>query len=447
MTSTVRESRKGLRLAAKALRDRRGTVATAFAVSATALIGMVALAAEGGVWQLQQRNSRTAADLGALAGANAIEAGTNVVNVATDAVTRNGFTQGGDNGRTSVNVFRPPVSGAYAGRSDAVEVVVRQTQNLGMARIALGAAPLVQSRAVAINALDVNACILALDGGLSLGGNSTTNANRCAMAANSTQYGINIFGSATVRASDLVTTGACTGCTGSDVWTDNTRTAKPAVTANRPNRVTDPYRNLQNWTPSPPPCRTQPLPINTFIAANPSDGAICNNVSIGPNDTLRLNPGIYYFNGASLAIRGTVQSIGTGGVTLVFTNSNNPNDVGTIKINAQSTVNLTGPSTSLIPGYPEGKGVVIYRDARAQNNGPQNESHLNGGATMRLFGAVYLPTSDVQVNGNSGQTYSTCMPIVGYSLSFSGTANTTVDVSGCNNFTGVPTLRVARLVE
>ncbi|MBX9698961.1 MAG: hypothetical protein K2X74_05975 [Acetobacteraceae bacterium] len=439
----MRESASRLRHVAKAVRSRRGTVATAFAVSATALLGMVALAAEGGVWQLQQRNARTAADLAALAGATAIENGTNAVNIATDAATRNGFTNNGDGGRTLVNVNRPPLSGTYAGNASAIEVVVRQTQNLGMARLALGTAPLVQSRAVALNSLDVNACLLALGGGLALGGNSTMNAQRCALAANSTQYGINIFGSATVRASDLVTTGSCTGCSSGNVWTDNTMTQRPSVVANRQSPVADPYRNLQNWTPTPPACATT-VRTNSFANQNAADGALCN-VTLGPNDTLNLNSGLYYVKG-NLDIRGTLRSVGSGGVTLVLT-GDNTSDIGRITINAQSRVDITGPTTSLIPGYAEGKGVVIYRDARATNNGPQNEVKLNGGSDMRIVGAVYLPTSDVQVNGNNGTNYSTCMPVVGYALSFSGTSDTRIDVSGCNNFAAVPQLRTPRLVE
>lgn len=428
---------------AAALRDRRGTVAALFAVGGTVLIGMLAFGAEVGVWQLQARASQSAADLAALSGALALERGTDVAAVATDVARRNGFASGDDSGRTTVTVVSPPTSGAYAGRSDAVEVVVRQAQTLGMARVALGAAPVVQARAVALNAIEVSACVLALDGGLSLGGNSTTNAPRCALAANSVSRGINVFGNARVRASDLITTGPCSGCTNGDVWTSDARTARPSIVAHRANPVADPYAPLQRWTPAPPSCRASPVQFTRRSATiSASEGAICSNLSVSPNETLTLNPGIYYFNNASFDIRGTVSGAG---VTIVMTG--NAATVGTIHINAQSSVMLNAPATSLIPGVPEGKGVAIYRDARAANNGPQNEVRLNGGAGMRLTGAIYLPTSDVQVNGNSGASYSSCMPIVGYALSFSGNADTYVDVSECDMVTAVPQLRVARLVE
>ncbi len=424
--------------------NRRGAVAAFFAVSATALLGMVALAAETGVWQLQRRETRTAADLGALAGASAIERGADAVAVARDAVSHNGFAQGGEGGRTTVSIARPPISGSYVGNADAIEVIVNQSQNLGMARIAFGTAPSVGSRAVALSHVDLQACLLALGGGLEVGGNSTTNAQRCAIASNSNARGINIFGSASVRTSDLVTTGPCSGCDGADVWTDDTRTVRPATIPNRPNPINDPFAGLQNWSPAPPATCT-PVTFTNRVAnltAGTTGTTICNDLTIGTNQTVNLGPGLYYLNNASLTVRGTLT--GTG-VTIVMTGS--AATVGTIKINAQSTTTLTGPAASLIPGHPEGKGVVLYRDARATNNGSQNEVHLNGGAGMRIVGSVYLPTSDVQVNGNSGTNYSSCMSIVGYYLSFSGTADTTVDVSGCSGITAVPNLRIARLVE
>jgi len=427
-----------------AARSRRGSVASLFAVTGATLVGMVALAAEAGIWQLQWREARGAADLAALSGALAIERGGDAVAVARDAVARNGFVQGGDGGRTSVAVAMPPTAGAFAGRSDAVEVVVSQVQPLGMARLALSAAPVVTGRAVAVSVVDFEACILALGGGLILGGNSTINAQRCALAANAPVQGINIVGSARVRASDLITTGPCNGCDGPDVWTDDTRLVRPSVVANRTNPVRDPFADLQNWTPTPPAACT-PVTFTNRVAnltAGPAGTSICSDLTIGTNQTVNLAPGLYYLNNASLTVRGTLSG---SGVTIVMTG--NSSTVGTVRINAQSTTTLSGPASSLIPGHAEGRGLIIYRDARASNNGPQNEVQLNGGASMRLTGAVYLPTSDVQVNGNSGTNYSSCMAIIGYALNFSGNSDTRVDVSGCTGVTDVPAVRVARLVE
>lgn len=243
---------------------------------------------------------------------------------------------------------------------------------------------------------------------------------------------------------DLITTGDCTGCASGDVYTDSSRTTRPDVVSSRPYPINDPFAGLQTWTPTPPAaCQTVALGGNDKTATISPDASICSSLSIRSQDTLTLNPGIYYFkNGADLTVQGTING---NGVTLVFTGD--VNNVGTIKINAQAGGALRGPAGTLIPGHDEAAGLLIYRDARATNNGIGKEVQLNGGATMSLFGGLYFPTSNVVVNGNSDVGYSACHAVVGYRLYFSGSSNTELDVSQCSGFTTVPTIRVARLVE
>ncbi|MBX9699634.1 MAG: hypothetical protein K2X74_09360 [Acetobacteraceae bacterium] len=420
-------------------------MAGVLAVSGTVLIGMVALAAEAGVWHLQLRQTRTAADLGALAGAAAIERAADPVAVARDAVARNGFVSEGEGGRTSVFVARPPTSGAHVGRADAVEVVVSQTQTLGMARLVLRAPPVVTSRAVAASAVDMRVCALALGGGLTLGSSATQQGAPCALAANG-PGGIDVAGGARVRVQAFMTNGGCTGCTSGDVWADGGQTQRPVVLAGRPNPVADPYRGLQQWRPAPPACRATPVAFaasgGRAATIDPADGAICDSLTVGANDTLTIRPGLYHVaRGASLDIRGTVTG---SGVTIVLTDDN-PGTIGTVAIHPGANVDLAAPVDSLVPGHPEGRGVLIYRDARATSTGAGDTVRLNGGPGMRLTGAIYTPTTDVMVNGG-GTTASAggCMPVVGRSVSLARDADTRIDVAGCAD---MPVARVARLVE
>jgi predicted outer membrane repeat protein len=420
-------------------RSRRGSVAGMTAVSVTVLVGFLGLAAEGGTWYLAARNASTAVDLAALAGAAAREVGGPVAAVAADTAARNGFAT---DGRTEVTILNPPASGAFAGNAAAVEVLITQRQTVRLVGMFLDAAPTIRRRAVAIANVDEQVCLLALGGGLELGGNSTTHATRCALAANApAPGGIRIYGSASVRAAALVTTGTCSGCTSGDVWADAARTQRPVVAAGRVNPVTDPFGGLQAWTPSPPACRSAITFTNNQATLSPG-GAICDPLTIGTKDHLHLEPGLYYLRNADLVVQGKI----TGdGVTLVLTGD--PDRVGTLRINAQATGALRGPATSLIAGHPEAAGLVAYRDARATNNGSLKEVQLNGGATMQMFGGMYFPSSDVVVNGNSGIGYSSCLGVIGYRLSFSGSSDTDVDVSGCAGFTPYATLRTVRLVE
>ncbi len=402
--------------------------------SATILLGFTGLAIEAGSWYLTLRNAATAADLAALAGAAARDRGEDYVAVALNTAALNGFTDGVEAG--------PPTTGNFVGDSAAVQVVISHTPQISLARLFLTAAPRVQRRAVATARTDSEVCVLSLGGGLELGGNSTVKSGSCLLGSNaSAPNGISVVGSASVRADGLVTTGSCTGCNSGDVWTDNNKNVRPLVVANRPEPIRDPFANLQNWTPQPPPCHSPAVTTGKDPVTISPDKAICSSITVGSNDTLNLSPGIYYFNNADLVVQGRI----TGeGVTLVFTGD--PDRVGTIRINAQAQGKLTGPTNSLIPDHPEAAGVVIYRDARATNNGPAKEVQLNGGATMELRGGLYFPTSDVVMNGKSN-IESTCLSIVGYRLSFSGTADTDVGVSGCKGYTAYPTIRTVRLVE
>jgi Flp pilus assembly protein TadG len=433
-TSPAPFRRRTRRLRQRLLRGSRGASSAVLAVSATALLGFAGLAVEAGGWYLVQRQAATAADLAALAGAAARERGDDWHAVATDAAALNGFATG-----VAVGA---PAAGAFSGHPSAVEVVVTRTQTPILAALVGAGAPTIRARAVAAVNTDEEVCMLALGGGLELGGNSTTQGRRCVLAANAAApNGISVVGSARVRTVGLITTGTCSGCATGDVWTDDTRTTRPYITASRPEPIIDPFRRLQDWTPSPPPCRSGGVTMQNRTATISPGQSICQSLRVGPQETLNLNPGIYYFNNADLDLQGTING---DGVTLVFTGD--PDRVGTIRINAQTSGTLRGPSSSLIPGRPEGAGLVLYRDARATNNGTAKEVQLNGGATMTLFGGTYFPSSDVVVNGKA-DLGSTCFSLIGWRLSFSGTSDTEVNVAGCPGFTPYATLRVARLVE
>ena len=417
---------------------RRGGTTALMAGAATMVLGFAGLATEAGAWYLVKRNAVTAADMAALAGAAAVERGADAVAIGRDTVSRNGFGPAAD---TIIAVNNPPLSGAQAGNANAVEVLVRRTIPLTIARLFISNATIVQSRAVAVAHADEEVCVLALGGGLELGGNSTLNVRRCALASNATSpNGISVNGSSRVRAAQLITTGACNNCTGGDVWTDDTRTQRPITVASRSTPIRDPFAALQRWTPSPPAgCQSVSFSNN---AATISPGqAICSAITVGTNDTLTLNPGIYYFKNADLTVRGTIQG---NGVTIVMTGD--PDKVGTVQINAQAQGDLRGRSSPIIPDLPESSGLLFYRDARATNNGPQKEVQLNGGATLRLNGGMYFPTSDLVMNGKS-DIGSTCLSLVAYRLSFSGNSDTDLDVSGCVGFAPFPTIRTVRLVE
>src|SRR5262245_52822923 len=121
------------------VKKRRGTVCVLVAVSAIALLGMVALTLDGGLLQEQKRHAQATADAAALAAASVLfehyptNHGTDPDHKARDTAfafaAANGFTNDGTN--SVVTVHLPPTSGIYTGLDGYVEVLVTHYQARG----------------------------------------------------------------------------------------------------------------------------------------------------------------------------------------------------------------------------------------------------------------------------------------------------------------------------
>ena len=114
-------------------------------------------------------------------------------------------------------------------------------------------------------------------------------------------------------------------------------------------------------------------------------------------------------NGGDIDFQGDVNATG---VTFVMTGTNG--QAGDLKINAQANLNLSSP------GSGDYKGVLFYRDRRASNI----EIKINGGASSKLTGALYFPSSDITFAGNAGMDVK-CLQMVGQKLKFRGSATIT----------------------
>src|SRR5262249_32605828 len=126
---------------------RSGIVAVFVAVCLTALIGVVALAIDGGMLYDQLRKGRSAADASAMAAAADLShtypatrgtARAGPAQAAALAVaSANGYTNDGVNSTVTVNI--PPASGVYTGMAGYVEVIVTFNVQRGFSRIWSGA--------------------------------------------------------------------------------------------------------------------------------------------------------------------------------------------------------------------------------------------------------------------------------------------------------------------
>jgi Flp pilus assembly protein TadG len=156
-------------------RDKRGGAALLIGFSLPVIIGALGIGLDTGMWYLEKRKLQQMADTAGLGAVRALHDGASVDTAKTVAVNdakRNGYTAGGT---TNITVNSPPASGAYAGQSNAVEVVISKKLPLFFSAYFLSEQKTVSVRSVAYQAsvlgknLEVS---MMLDVSTSMGGNS-----------------------------------------------------------------------------------------------------------------------------------------------------------------------------------------------------------------------------------------------------------------------------------
>lgn len=274
-----------------------------------------------------------------------------------------------------------------------------------------------------------NGCVLSLDDSavdaLWDNGNASVSLTNCDIYDNSSNgAALAVGGSATLAAHKVSVTGGVSGAS---------KITAPGGIVTGAARTSDPYAWLN--IPAYVGCDYTNYSTNKNDTVSP--GVYCGGFSVNSQAVVKMNPGLYIFDGGAFSINGqaTLTSVtvgGVSGVTLVFTSSKGSSGAGwpTVTINGGATVSLTAPTTADIAAGNKGiNGVLMYGD----RNMPVGTSFkLNGGSSQNLSGAVYLPEAAVKYAGTTGQGTANCLQLIGDTITFIGTS--TVAISGCGNF-------------
>jgi hypothetical protein len=155
---------------------------------------------------------------------------------------------------------------------------------------------------------------------------------------------------------------------------------------------------------------------------------------MGNGGNVRMNPGVYIINGGTFSVQGGVTLIGTG-VTIVLTGSGTNFTYTTVSIGNGANVTLSAPTTGPTAG------LVFFQDPNAPSSGTNN---FQGGASLKLTGALYFPSQTV-IYANGTTSSSSCTQLIAASIQFQGGATFN---SNCAN-TGVQAIgsSPSRLVE
>ena len=424
-------------------RRRVGIVAPTVALLMTVIVGVVAIAIDGGLLMMDRREVRSAADAAALAAAIDLyqnydqnkgkdPSGTAATS-AKDTAQDNGYVDGVNGVTVKVNI--PPQSGTYVAQDGYAEVIITMQQQRFFSAIWGSAKIPVSGRAVAQGTKTPKANgIIVLDPAGSNDLTTTNTANIIVQHANivvdsSDSKGGSISNSGNIQAVELDFSGNPgynTSGSGQFIATSNNILSKQTPTP-------DPLASL------PPPAQPVQVGNNVNISGIPPGGSVPgwatpgdpngwtlpagtyqNGINISDNNsahTYTLQSGIFYFKGNGLSLTGNANiKSDPNGVMLYFHD-------GGLSITAGGAVNLSplqsGPYAN----------VTIYED---RSNTSQDSITGQSTGSLNISGTVYTPAAKFTLTG-SGGNYAIGSQYIVFQLVVTGSGSFNVLYNGPNS--------------
>ncbi len=410
--------RAGNRGTMRFLRDESGQALVLTMVCLTLLMGMMALAADVGLFQYEECRLQTAADSAAVAAG--LELGNcnyavcaNMKTAAAVALKEDGITTSTLTPTSSCTVTSstslamiinvgPCVLGSNDpnnGNTHMAEVVLTEKLNtffgavIGIPTIQLtaraeagdsyidtsgGGGNCIYTQSLAFNSsdgtFDLNNC------GIYDGGNLQTDNGDSVTASDFLYYG----------------SWSPNNCNSTCTWSLGSSETQPTHTTTA---ETDPLASLT--APSQPSTTYSGTTAFNSGTANLSPGYYPSGFNMnapgsGQSNIVNLSPGLYYFNGSvdvdsGATLECTTCAVGGAGVTLYFNS-------GTLQMNSGSTITLTAPTT----GYTSNGDVANMVVWASSSNG--SGMTIDTGSSSYFNGIIYLPDGELTLNSGTGVT-------------------------------------------
>jgi hypothetical protein len=395
----------------KPAKPRRGIVVILVAISLVALIGILAIAVDGGLLFMVLREARATADASAMAGACVLfeEYPTNAgvdrwghaATAAQTVATNNGYPN--DNTTAQVTINIPPQSGAYTGKPGYVEVIVTKFVSRGFSRIFGSDVMPVRARAVARGTwVAGNAGVIILDyndkASLNSQGNGAfTETGGPVIIKSNNPSAVVTTGNGSLVAPEFDVTGGVQ--LGGNAVFQTAPTAGQIYLGTHP--TPDPLAYLP--VPSVPDDGTMTtLSLgqgNTLYTLSP--GRYSNLPTFSTGDVVMLKQasandagGIYYIDGGGFKSTGATIMMDptTSGGVMIYNKPQGAADSQKIQItgDANGTVNLSpltdGPSA----------GMVLWQDRTSSV-----DVLVEGNGNFNVSGTFYTAGARLNINGNA----------------------------------------------
>ncbi|HQN04357.1 MAG TPA: pilus assembly protein TadG-related protein [Anaerolineaceae bacterium] len=413
-------------------KHEKGQIVVILVLAFVGILGFVAIAVDGGMIFSDRRYDQNAADASALAGAGVaaqyleneeinwtnFDCGSSTVHAAEDLAVAKAQERAAANNFTLettldnqhgviVNCVDDDWTGSYDEKYLEVQVKVSSDVNTSFAHLfyngrirnTVEAVARIRPRTsmtfgYAIAALRED-CPNSSTGGVNFDGGGHTDANV-------TIFNGGIYSAACMRGNGSVAVYSDTEI--GNYYTTDLNLVGGATVSPYPQKATE---DLPDFSLDPPNCSglTNFGEVKKPDAAHPIGPGIYSKITVGNNDDLVMNPGLYCVGAFSIS-GGTV----TGSGVTIYMNGTGSNDRFSV---SGGTVNLESPGDdSLSPAL---KGVLIYM-------GHESSVNLGGNADSYYAGTVYAPHALIDVGGTSqiNPTFST--QLIGDTVIVHGTA-------------------------
>jgi Flp pilus assembly protein TadG len=419
--------------------DNGGATAVIGAILFPVVVGGLGLGAETGYWYLTQRKLQHVADVSAHAAGARLRADDTIEQIT--AAARHVARESGYKGSPELFVNTAYTHEKYPGKK-LVEVVASETQPRLFSAVVAGFFSSDPEMTVTMNARAVGmidhsagtvACVLALSptapGAVKVDGSSSVDLEGCDVASNS-------------NASDAlhVTSSLKTGCAysvGGAVTPALTLTVCPDVKVNAP-IVRDPYAAVAEPSPAGIPCEAsdkvgkpnEPTLVTPVHAHASGLKAMRFCTGLDAKGPVTFGPGLYIIEGDFKMTSSNLgsQLSGTGAV-FYFTKT------GRLQL-AGAVTNFAAPTSGPL------SGLLFF----ASRSTPAATTHqLGGNPLSTMNGAIYAPTSAIQVAGNAKATGG-CTQVIGRTVNITGNSTLQSSCAGAGT-RPIATNEVVKIIE
>jgi Flp pilus assembly protein TadG len=391
---------------------RRGAIAVMTALTLVPLLGIAAIALEGGLLLENRRRTQAAADASALAAAddlyknygsnNGLDINNSAKTSALKNAAANGYTN--DGVTSTVQVHIPPLSGGSIGQPGYAEVTVQLNQPRFFSAIWDSTPIAVTARSVARGRWGaINHAIILLDptkqGSLASTGNGAVSVTGASIVVDSNSaQAATASGNGVVSAPEFDITGSPgEGTVGNGSFSGTLKSGQK------------PLPDPLSYLPAPDPNKLQlqqsgPLQISGPQIVTLQPGVYKGGISISGPSTVTLMPGIYYLDGGGFSSTG--QAIITGLGVMLYNAPTTSTD--TIKIAGQGLITITPPTSGVY------QGISLFQDRTS--TAPLS---ITGNGSLNMTGTFYAAKATLNIAGNGVQN-TIGSQYISYDLSLAG---------------------------